>query len=728
MQRVKILIKNMVGDSIRAKMNFFVSLVFLLLVSGAFLHEVWRLSQEEAAFDQARHGHGLEVWYRGVPFHLILAAIAVFCMILLYISLIAFVRTNRSLIHQGAKLSEANEKLQKEQELFRTVYEQAPVGISVYIGGIANYNSMYEKIAGLPAEEIRRQGWRGVTHPDDIEAEHELCTRFLYDKTSIYKMNKRYVKPDGSVIWANLTAAPLQVSSDSELDFMCIIEDITEKVTAEAELRKSERNNEVLLSNLPGMAYRCKYDHEWTMQFVSEGCLELTGYPSAHLLDNSGICFNDLILPKYQNYLWDRWIKVIDSKSKLMEEYEIITASGEVKWVYEQGQAIYDEAGNVDSLEGLLVDITDRKKKEEEVLYLNYHDHLTGIYNRRYFEMEKERIDRNIFLPISVIVGDINGVKLVNDAFGHAAGDVLIEATAKMIQGCCSEDDIAARTGGDEFQILMPFTSREEAGRMVERIKSACENYNATLPGEGYSINLSLGFSTKELGETSLEAAIKQAEDYMYKRKLLEHRSSHSVILSSIKATLHEKSHETMEHAERLTCLAQDMGRKLKLSQQELDDLVLVSTLHDIGKVGIDDRILNKADRLNEEEWETMKKHSEIGYRIAMSSPDLVQIADCILSLHEHWDGTGYPQGIIGNQIPRLSRIVSIVDAFDAMTEDRAYRGAMTREEAACEIRKRAGTVFDPNLARIFLEKVLPYADMENQSGAVSEPMTGEES
>ena len=208
--------------------------------------------------------------------------------------------------------------------------------------------------------------------------------------------------------------------------------------------------------------------------------------------------------------------------------------------------------------------------------------------------------------------------------------------------------------------------------------------------------------------ETEIDECVKNAEDYMYKRKLLEHKSSHSVILSSIKATMHAKSHETQEHAERLTCIAKKKKKKMKLNQQELDELELVATLHDIGKVGIEDRILNKPARLNDEEWSEMKKHSEIGYRIAMSSPDLVPIADYILSLHERWDGTGYPQGIKGEAIPLLSRIVSIVDAYDAMTQDRAYRKAMPEEKAAREIKENAGTQFDPKIAKLFLEKVLP--------------------
>lgn len=473
-------------------------------------------------------------------------------------------------------------------------------------------------------------------------------------------------------------------------------------------LRENERSYSILLSNLPGMAYRCKYDHEWTMLFVSEGCLSLTGYRSPSLLNNAELSFNDLISPKYQNYLWEKWIDAVKNRTKLAEEYEIITASGETKWVLERGQAIYDEDGNITFLEGLIIDITDRKRKEDEIIYLNYHDFMTGIYNRRYLELEKLRLDREEYLPLTVMIGDINGLKLVNDALGHAEGDILIGETAKIIQDCCRQNDIAARVGGDEFMILMPFTDKDTAGEIMEKIRRKCKEYNQALSNEAHSINISLGFATKEAVNEPLGGIIRLAEESMYKRKLLEHKSLHSVILSSIKATMHEKSHETQAHAERLTRLARETGKRLKLTQQDLDELELVATLHDIGKVAVDGRILNKPDKLNEKEWLEMKRHSEIGYRIAMSSPDLVPISEYILSLHERWDGTGYPQGTRGEEIPLLSRIVSVVDAYDAMTEDRAYRKAMSAEEAAYEIRKNAGIQFDPDVVKVFLEKVLP--------------------
>ena len=165
---------------------------------------------------------------------------------------------------------------------------------------------------------------------------------------------------------------------------------------------------------------------------------------------------------------------------------------------------------------------------------------------------------------------------------------------------------------------------------------------------------------------------------------------------------MYEKSHETEEHSERLAALSRMVGEALQLSQMELDNLELLATLHDIGKVGIDDRILGKPEKLNDDEWIEMKKHPEIGYRIAVASPELVSISEYILSHHEHWDGSGYPKGLAGNDIPLLSRIISIVDAYDAMTEDRVYQSATDKETALGEIEKNAGSQFDPDIAELF--------------------------
>lgn len=469
-------------------------------------------------------------------------------------------------------------------------------------------------------------------------------------------------------------------------------------------IKESERSKAVILSNLPGMTYRCNFDKDWTMIFVSEGCLELTGYPAESLLNNKEISFNALISKEYQDYLWERWHDVIASKTKLKEEYELITRDGTIKWVFEQGQPLYDEKGAVVALEGLIIDITDRKTKEEEINYLNDYDFLTGLYNRRYLEKIRKEIEDEKYLPVSVIVGDINGLKLINDAFGHAQGDNLIIQTAKLLKECCGEKGILVRTGGDEFTAILLNSDERAAETMMEQIRGRLSELNRKAGNEAFYLHVSLGSSTKHRVYESLEKTFKDAEDHMYKRKLLDHKSSHSSIVSSIKATIYERSQETEAHAKRMTFFAKKIGERFNFSSVEMDNMEIFAALHDLGKIGIDGSILNKPDKLSVEEWIEMKKHPEIGYRIAMASPELASIAEFILTHHERWDGTGYPLGLKGSEIPRHSRILAVVDAYDAMTVDRVYRKALNKEEAMNELIANKGTQFDPQIVDVFIE------------------------
>jgi len=474
----------------------------------------------------------------------------------------------------------------------------------------------------------------------------------------------------------------------------------------ERQLRESERSKAVLLSHLPGMAYRCKYDRNWTMLFVSEGCFDLTGYKPESLLNNKELSYNQLIVPEYRDVIRREWERVVGLRLPFRYEYEITCAGGERKWVLEMGQGIYEENGEVKTLEGIIIDITESKQRLMQVQYLNDHDPMTGLYNHRFFEEAKFRLDRKECLPLSIITADINGIRLINDAFGHAEGDRMIIETAKIIQGCCRDGDVLARTGGDEFRILLPNTDWEEAYKIVNEINRACERHNNALKDKSRSINLSVGYGTKTITDENIKVTEKEAEDYMYRHKLLEQNSYYSAILSSTMATMYVKSQETEEHAQRLAELSKMIGRVLNLQQKSMDELELFAMLHDIGKIGIDDRILNKPGKLSDEEWEVMKRHPEIGYRIARSSPELAPVAEYILTHHEHWDGNGYPKGLKGENIPLLSRILAVADAYDAMTEDRVYRKALTREQAIEEIRKNAGTQFDPNIVQIFIEHV----------------------
>ncbi len=356
------------------------------------------------------------------------------------------------------------------------------------------------------------------------------------------------------------------------------------------------------------------------------------------------------------------------------------------------------------SKDNLEEDIAKRRQMEDQLRRLSYHDCLTGLYNRTFFDEQLKTIDTGENLPLTVVMGDVNGLKLVNDTFGHHLGDRLLVRAASVLREHCREQDILCRWGGDEFIILMPRTTKPAALQICADIVKKCKAQGP----DPILLSISFGAATKEKELTDIISVMKEAEDRMYRNKLLESGNTRFSFVSSLQSLMEEKTEETIGHALRLQEHVLNIGRKLKLPQEQLDELALLCALHDIGKIAIPDNIIMKLDSLTPEEWEIMKQHSEIGYRIALSAPELNGIAKKILHHHERWDGSGYPHGLKGEQIPLLSRILAIADSYDVMTNGRPYKKALTPEEAITELKQCSGTHFDPRLVEVFLSECHP--------------------
>jgi diguanylate cyclase (GGDEF)-like protein/PAS domain S-box-containing protein len=350
----------------------------------------------------------------------------------------------------------------------------------------------------------------------------------------------------------------------------------------------------------------------------------------------------------------------------------------------------------------LVRDISKRKLAEEKLKYLSFHDKLTGLYNRSFFEEELRRLNTTRQLPLSIIIGDIDGFKLVNDAFGYKKGDRLLKSFARLLKDSCRSEDVLARWGGDEFVILLPKTDRESVLEIISRIQKKTK----LVTQNEIPLNISLGFAIKSGTEDIIDKVIKKAEDLMKQNKLLQSKKVSNEIISSIKRRLNERSENLDIISERIRNMALNFGRELKLTKEQIDRLGLFAEFYDVGKVAIKKNILKKRTKLEEAEWQIVKMHPEIGYRIAKSSTNLAHIADDILAHHESWDGNGYPYGVRGANIPLNSRIISIIESYDVMINGRNYKDPVGKDGAISELKKLAKKQFDPQLVTKFIEMI----------------------
>ncbi len=536
--------------------------------------------------------------------------------------------------------------------------------------------------------------WAFVYEPD-----REKTKKILYDAREQhlkhFKNQYRVVCKNGEIKWVEEWVIHERDRSGKLVHEKGIIRDIDESVRISEKLKESEAKYKELFDNASAIIFT----------FNRHG--EITNYNKTFLealkiekrFENYVI--EDFLTSYYRSHsLFMQCVEKIGTRFEL----EIIDLKGQKKFIELNYRVVY-QYGSPYEIHAVGQDVTERKLAAEKINFLTSHDTLTGLYNRSYFDkmlvVYREDEDRNV----SIIIGDVNGLKMINDAFGHKLGDELLVQVAKILKSVFYDPkDVIARLSGDEFAII---TERKNIGTLIDRIHARC----GSVVDFPFKIDISLGFSSRKKSNIGIDGIFREADHQMYKNKLKTSKHIKSMLIQNLQQKLSEESLETVEHAERIKILSEKVGEYLNLSETAMEELDLTAIMHDLGMISIPKEILNKKGKLNQKEIKKVMKHAEIGYHLLVATPNLAGIGDYVLAHHENYDGTGYPQGLSGGDIPLISRIISVVDAYEAMTHVRSYRAAKTHQQAIDEILSLSGTRYDPSIVHAFLKS------MENWEG-----------
>lgn len=449
-----------------------------------------------------------------------------------------------------------------------------------------------------------------------------------------------------------------------------------------------------ILNDLPALV--CEFNPDSTLTYVNKTYCDYFKTNQDELIGKPFLDF----LPEQSREKAKRKYLSLRPHNPINHYSHQTEVNGEMRWQEWRDRAIFDKNNQLVNFYSIGVDITEKKLAEEKLLFLSYHDHMTGLYNRRFFEEEVKRLDKARNLPLTIIMADVNGLKLVNDSFGHDAGDQLLQEAAKAIQQGCRLDDVVARVGGDEFAILLPNTDSKTATDVIKRIKGYIEEFGQEMG----LLTVSFGHMTKTEEYVSMKEIYAGAENQMYMHKAYESSSMRSKTIDVIMNSLFEKSVRENAHSKRVSQFCRLIASKLDFDEDEIKTIEMAGLVHDIGKIGVDEKVLNKSGALDKEEWLEIRKHPEAGRRILSSVKEYMEISEFIATHHERWDGTGYPEGLKGEEIPIEARIIAVADAYDAMTSERTYKKPMSQEEAMLELLRCKGTHFDAIIVDVFVD------------------------
>lgn len=560
----------------------------------------------------------------------------------------------------------------------------------VFINVISDENKLF-----YPKDKILGSRISDVLSGKTGEKFIELLKRAKQSKS---KVNLSYLSPiEGDERWFRAEAKYIEFRNINK--YVVGIQDITNQKRAEDDLKSIRDEYRKVFHGTQDSMFLIEVKKDDSFRYMRNNL--------AHR-KNTGISLQELRGKTPKELLGEEaaiivegnYRRCIKEKTTIVYEETLKLKTGTRVWntsltpVFQEGKISY--------IVGSSHDITEKKQRQLEIEYLSYRDQLTGLYNRRFFEEELKRLDTPRNLPLSIAMVDVNGLKLANDAFGHESGDEMLIKIAEVMKRLCRADDIISRIGGDEFIVLLPKTDASETKKIAERISEGVKNETtAAIP-----LSVSCGFSVKVSADKDISAVIKKAEERMYVEKLRESPKLKLKTIQIIMRELHRSINGERDHSQNVGDICERLAIEIGFNKQDARYMRYAGYMHDIGKVGIDSKIFEKEGKLTEEEWLAIKRHSETGYRIMSSVNQYASMADYILSHHEKWDGSGYPAGMKKDSIPIESRIISIADAYHAMTQNRSYRNAMTSEEALEEIQNCKGSHFDPYIADVFIEMI----------------------
>lgn len=540
------------------------------------------------------------------------------------------------------------------------------------------------------------------TYPEDQAIVSDYLKQ-LEEGHAAEPIESRVVRNGGSVRWVRSVGSIEFGESGKPVRIIGTIVDFTEQKLAREELMNEKEKFVTTITSIGDGVIAT--DVEGRVTIMNRVAEDLTGWNRKEAM---GLPLTEVfcIINEKARKKCDTPVKEVLQTGRIAElanHTALISRNGAECSIADSAAPIKGREGDIRGVVLVFRDVSKEKAQQEQIRFISYHDDLTGLYNRRYFEEMVSEIDRPENLPISIIMGDVNGLKITNDTFGHLEGDRLLKKVAEIIEQSCAEharESISARWGGDEFVILLPKTESRQAETLVAQINLA----GSLTKINHMTVSVSFGCGEKTNEEENLADALKDAEKHMYERKVMESESARGTLITTMMNALYEKSSEEALHSRRVSVLSERIGRAMQLPEAAVSELSIIGLLHDIGKIAISESILNKEERLTEEEWKSIKKHPEIGYRILKSSGEIGCLAEHVLSHHERYDGKGYPAGLKGNEITLPARIVTVADSFDAMTSKRPYKRPMSVGEALEEIKRNSGTQFDPQVVHAFTQ------------------------